>query len=129
MQNMELRPIGVLHCDLHRRAETPKSSSESTAQGVIEIYPQYLDGLDGVETGASIMVLFWFDRAARDVLRVHPRGDQARPRRGVFATRSPMRPNPIAVSRLKVLRRDGNRLTVQGLDAMDNTPVLDIKSY
>ncbi len=128
MRSIELEPIGILHCNLHNRKDTPKSSDESTAQGIIEINPQYLAALDGINAGSSILVLFWFDRAPRDVLRVHPRGDKDRPRRGVFATHSPMRPNPIAVSKLRVLRRAANCLTVQGLDAMNNTPVLDIKS-
>jgi L-fuculose-phosphate aldolase len=128
MSSIKLQQIGILHCNLHKQSETPKSTSESAEQGIIEIFPQYLAGLDGIKAGSSILVLFWFDKASRDVLCVHPRGDTSKPRRGVFATHSPMRPNPIAISKLKVLRLEGNFLTVQGLDAMDNTPVLDIKS-
>lgn len=127
MSDMELKPIGILHCGLHSRADTPKSTNESKEQGIIEIYPEYEAGLDGISRGDKIMVLFWFNQARRDTLRVHPRGETNRPMRGVFATHSPMRPNPIAVSELKVLKVTGHNLEVAGLDAMDQTPVLDIK--
>ncbi len=127
MSDINITPIGILHCALQRREDTPKSFDESSEQGIIEIYPKYTAGLDGIKKGSTILVLFWFNQAKRDVFRVHPRGDTSRPICGVFATRSPMRPNPIAVSRLKVLDINGNKIMVQGLDAMDQTPVLDIK--
>ena len=86
-----------------------------------------LPGLDGIEVGQTIVVLFWLDRASRDVLKVYPRGDRSRGLRGVFATRSPVRPNPIAISHLEVLGVHDNRIEVRGLDILDGTPVIDIK--
>lgn len=127
MDELKLRPIGVLHGDIRSRGEAPKNYSESDRRGTIEIFPEYRAGLDGIEAGQTIVVLFWLDRSERDTLKVYPRGDRSRGLRGVFATRSPMRPNPIAISELKVLAVDGNRLEVLGLDILDGTPVIDIK--
>ena len=127
MEELRLRPIGVLHGDIRKRGDAPKNYSESDRRGTIEIFPEYRDGLDGIEAGQTIVVLFWLDRSERDTLKVYPRGDRSRGLRGVFATRSPMRPNPIAISELQVLAVDGNRLEVLGLDILDGTPVIDIK--
>ena len=127
MNNMTITPIGILHCDLKIREETPKNYDESEHLGTIEIYPQFLDGLEGIRIGDTIVVLFWLDRADRTVLRVHPRGDRSIPMRGVFSTRSPVRPNPIAVSELVVQEINKNILTVRGLDILDATPLIDIK--
>jgi tRNA-Thr(GGU) m(6)t(6)A37 methyltransferase TsaA len=85
------------------------------------------DALDGIEAGDELLVLTWLDRADRDVLAVHPRGDTSRPRTGVFATRSPHRPNPIGLHRVEVLAVEGLRLRVRNLEAVDGTPVLDAK--
>ena len=127
MNNLTITPIGILHCDLKIREETPKNYDESEHVGTIEIYPQFLDGLEGIRIGDTIVVLFWLDRADRTVLRVHPRGDRSIPMRGVFSTRSPVRPNPIAVSELVVQEINKNILTVRGLDILDATPLIDIK--
>ena len=127
MTDLSLQPIGILHCDLMKREHTPKNYDESKHVGTIEIYPEFIVGLDGIRNGNTIVVLFWLDRADRSILRVHPRGDKSKPRRGVFSTRSPVRPNPIAVSELLVLDINGNILTVKGLDILDSTPVIDIK--
>ena len=127
MEQISLRPIGVLHGDITTLEDAPKNFSISDRVGTLEIFPEYLDGLDGIEAGQTIVVLFWLDRASRDVLKVYPRGDRSRGLSGVFATRSPVRPNPIAVSELEVLSVLGNRLEVRGLDILDATPVLDIK--
>lgn len=127
MDPITLTPIGTLHCNLHSLAATPKSYKESSETGTIEILPAYRAGLDGLKSGDTIIVLLWFQQAQRTILRVHPRGDTASPKRGVFATRSPMRPNPIALSEWTVLAVDDNRITVSGVDALDQTPVLDIK--
>ena len=124
---MTITPIGTLHCDLKTREETPKNYDESEHVGTIEIYPQFLDGLEGIRIGDTIVVLFWLDRADRTVLRVYPRGDRSEPMRGVFSTRSPVRPNPIAVSELVVQEINNNILTVRGLDILDATPLIDIK--
>ena len=127
MNNLTITPIGILHCDLKIRQETPKNYDESEHVGTIEIYPQFVDGLEGIRIGDTIVVLFWLDRADRTVLRVHPRGDRSIPMRGVFSTRSPVRPNPIAVSELVVQEINKNILTVRGVDILDATPLIDIK--
>ena len=128
MTALTIQPIGILHCDLKKREQTPKNYDESEHGGTIEIYPQFIAGLEGIHNGDTIVVLFWLDRADRNVLRVYPRGDTSRPKRGVFSTRSPVRPNPIAVSELLVEDIHDNILTVRGLDILDSTPVIDIKN-
>ena len=89
--------------------------------------PGVLDGLDGIRAGDELIVLTWLDRASRNVLRVHPRGDPSRPEQGVFSTRSPARPNPIGLHRVGVLAVEGARLRVSNLEALDGTPVVDLK--
>ena len=89
--------------------------------------PAVADALDGIDAGADVILLTWLDRAARDVLRVRPRSDPARPVQGVFNTRSPDRPNPIGMHRVTVLEIDGLRLRVSGLEAIDGTPIVDVK--
>jgi L-fuculose-phosphate aldolase len=128
MTALTIQPIGILHCDLKKREQTPKNYDESEHGGTIEIYPQFIAGLEGIHNGDTIVVLFWLDRADRNVLRVYPRGGTSRPKRGVFSTRSPVRPNPIAVSELLVEDIHDNILTVRGLDILDSTPVIDIKN-
>ncbi|BDD86008.1 tRNA (N6-threonylcarbamoyladenosine(37)-N6)-methyltransferase TrmO [Desulfofustis limnaeus] len=127
MDQPVITPIGILHGDIHSREDAPKFYSESDRRGILEIYPQYLEGLDGIMPGQTIVVLFWLHQAQRDVLKVYPRGDKSRGLRGVFATRSPMRPNPIAISELSVEAVDGNRVAVKGLDILDGSPIVDIK--
>ena len=120
-------PIGVVHCRLKSKAEAPKNYSESSETGRLAISPEYADGLKGLQAGQTILVLFWLHEAQRDLLQVYPRGDRSRGLQGVFTTRSPMRPNPIAVSELKVLAVRGLELEVSGIDVIDGTPILDIK--
>jgi L-fuculose-phosphate aldolase len=127
MTAITINPIGILHCDLQTRKETPKNYDESEHAGTIEVFPEFREGLEGIRVGDTIVVLFWLDRADRTVLRVHPRGDTSRPKRGVFSTRSPVRPNPVAVSELLVEDIDDTLLKVRGLDILDSTPVIDIK--
>ena len=96
----------------------------------IRVFPEFEDALDGVEDLEYLTVLYWMHRLRpqdRRRLRVHPRGDRSRPRKGVFALRSPMRPNPIGVTTARLIRRDGLDLHVEGLDALDGAPVIDIK--
>ena len=126
-ENFVFTPVGILHGTLKTREETPKNYDESDSEGVIEILPQFQRALLGVEPGQIIVVLFWLHRARRDILRVHPRGDRSRPMRGVFATRSPVRPNPVAISELLVTGIDGLKIGVRGVDVFDGTPVIDIK--
>jgi tRNA-Thr(GGU) m(6)t(6)A37 methyltransferase TsaA len=87
----------------------------------------FRDGLDGIRAGDELIVLTWLDRASREVLRVHPRGDRSRPEQGVFSTRSPARPNPIGLHRVEVLSVEAERLRVSNLEALDGTPVVDLK--
>lgn len=99
----------------------------------IEIEPRYQAALLGVDDLSSLWVLYWFDRndtpAQRGILQVHPRGNPENPLRGVFATRSPLRPNLIALSQVKVVAVRGNLVEIDGIDAWADTPVLDLKSY
>ncbi len=127
MKQPQLDIIGRLHGDITSRDDAPKNYSESDREGVIEIFPQYKEGLEGITAGQTIVVLFWLHQAGRDILKVHPRGDTSRKQRGVFATRSPTRPNPIAISELKVLAVKENYIEVSRLDILDGTPVIDIK--
>lgn len=125
---IDIAPVGILHSDLKQKANAPKNYTESTIRGRLEIDPKYLEGMDGIQPGQTIVVLFWLHAAKRDLLKVYPRGDKNRGLRGVFSTRSPARPNPIALSELKVLKVQGNMIEVSGVDVIDGTPVLDIKS-
>lgn len=122
-----LTPVGIMHCRLISPDETPKNFTESGETGTLEIFPRYEEALEGIEAGQTLVALFWLHQARRDVLKVYPRGDRSRGLHGVFSTRSPMRPNPIALSELRVLEVRGNMLSVFGVDVIDGTPLLDIK--
>ncbi len=127
MKHPQLTPIGILHGDILSREEAPKNFSISDRVGTLEIYPQFKDGLDGITVGQTIVVLFWLHKSDRSVLKVYPRGDVSRGLSGVFNTRSPVRPNPIAISELEVLEIEGTNLKVKGLDILDGSPIIDIK--
>ena len=127
MEGPHLRIIGILHGDISSLEDAPKNFDESERVGTLEIYPEYQEGLEGIVAGQTIVVLFWLHKSTRNNLQVYPRGNRSRGLRGVFATRSPVRPNPIAVSELKVQTIRGNRLEVSGLDILDGTPIIDIK--
>jgi len=128
MDSYALKPIGVVRSSLRRREDCPHQGWEGAPEAWVEVDPVLEEGLDGVTPGAEVIVLTWFHEAQRDVLKVHPRGNAARPLRGVFSTRSPDRPNPIGLHRVKVLEIDNRvRLRVAPLEAMDGTPVVDIK--
>lgn len=127
MEQPKLQIIGILHGDIHSREDAPKNFDESERVGTLEIYPEYQEGLEGIVAGQTIVVLFWLHKSTRNNLQVYPRGNRSRGLRGVFATRSPVRPNPIAVSELKVQAIRANRLEVSGLDILDGTPIIDIK--
>jgi tRNA-Thr(GGU) m(6)t(6)A37 methyltransferase TsaA len=109
------------------RSEAPKQGAEGAPEAWIEIDAAHAAGLEGVTAGDEVLVLTWLHLGRRDVLRVHPRGDPANPLTGVFATRSPDRPNPIGLHRVRVLERAPGRLRVWPLEAVDGTPVIDIK--
>jgi tRNA-Thr(GGU) m(6)t(6)A37 methyltransferase TsaA len=123
---IELRPIGVVR-SWENDATAASAHRESL---VVEVYPDYAEGLTGIERLSEVQVLYWMhklDENDRNTLITHPRGEKARPKEGVFALRSPMRPNPVGSSVVRLLGREGNKLFVTGLDAMVGSPVLDIK--
>lgn len=128
MKRMLLRPIGRVRSSLTRREEAPSQSSEGAPDAWLEILPGFLEGLEGIEVGQRLVLLTWLHLAERDMLSVHPRGDLNNPLRGVFATRSPDRPNPIGLHCVLVRQvAPGGRLLVGPLEALDGTPILDIK--
>ncbi len=126
MQDINLHPIGIVH-------SSPVGSDELLKHGVaasIEVFPEFLRGLEGVERSTHIMVIGWLHRADRDILQVHrPRYAEADVMRGVFACRTPVRPNPLGVTTVRLVRIEGNVLYVDGLDMADGTPVVDIKPH
>jgi tRNA-Thr(GGU) m(6)t(6)A37 methyltransferase TsaA len=122
-----LNPIGVVRSPLTRREDAPMQGREGAPDAWLEVSAAVADALAGIAAGDEIIVLTWLHLAERDVLRVHPRGDQSVPQRGVFATRSPDRPNPLGLHRVTVREVAGNRLKVGPIEAIDGTPVVDIK--
>ncbi len=122
-----LRPVGMIRSVLKARSEAPKQGSEEAPDAWLEVHPWAAEGLQGLAVGDEIIVVTWFHRARRDVLRVHPRSDRRNPLTGVFATRSPDRPNPLGLHPVTVRRIDGNRLRIGPIEAIDGTPVVDIK--
>ena len=127
MRGYDVRPIGRVQSSLKEPAQAPKQGDEGAPDARIEILPEFSAGLDGVTPGTDVLLLTWLHQADRDVLKVHPRDDLTRPLAGVFGTRSADRPNPIGVHRVRVLAIDGHTLTVRGLEAIDGTPVVDLK--
>jgi tRNA-Thr(GGU) m(6)t(6)A37 methyltransferase TsaA len=123
----ELAPIGTVESPLIDPAAAPKQGDEGAPDAWIHFEPAVVDALDGIRVGDEVIVLSWLYRARRDVLRVHPRGELARPEQGVFSTRSPHRPNPIGLHRVEVAAIDGGSVRVRNLEALDGTPILDVK--
>lgn len=124
---MILKKIGIIHSVYESKDNVPSQGKYSDEKSVIEIFPEYIAALDGVEFLKSIIVLYWGDRADRNVLKSTPPFSTLE--KGVFSTRSPNRPNPIAICVCKILSIEGNKITVMGLDALNNSPVLDIKVF
>jgi tRNA-Thr(GGU) m(6)t(6)A37 methyltransferase TsaA len=123
-----LRPIGTVRSILVSRANAPKQGDEGAPEAWLEIEPAFVEGLEGIEPGSEVIILTWFHLSHRDVLKVHPRGDLRRVAMGVFATRSPDRPNPIGLHQVTVLEVDAERgLRVHPLEAIDGTPIIDLK--
>jgi tRNA-Thr(GGU) m(6)t(6)A37 methyltransferase TsaA len=122
-----LTPIGVIRSPLTRREDAPMQGHEGAPDAWLEVYSTYVDGLDGVVAGDELVVITWLHQAQRDVLRVHPRDDESNPLTGVFKTRSSDRPNPLGLHRVTVRAVDGARLKVGPIEAIDGTPVVDVK--
>jgi L-fuculose-phosphate aldolase len=141
-----VRPIGVVRSALKDPADAPKQGALTGQEAEIVVDPEYIQALEGLErrvasagndvfgdtahrNGGKIIVICWMHRADRDRLKVHPRGQEDRPERGVFSTRSPHRPNPVSLHTVTLLSIEGNVLRVRGMDAIDGTPVVDIKPH
>jgi len=124
----DIRPIGVVESPLTDPRSAPKQGDEGSPDAWIAFEAGAVEGLRGLKPGQEVIVLTWLDRARRDVLTVHPRGDASRPPQGVFSTRSPGRPNPIGLHRVEILAIDGPRMRVRNLEALDRTPVVDLKA-
>ncbi len=124
---VRLRPVGVIRSDLRSRRDAPRQGAEGAPDAWLEVHPWAARGLEGLRVGDGIVVVTWLHRARRDVLRVHPRSDRRRALTGVFATRSPDRPNPLGLHPVVVRATEGNRLRVGPIEAIDGTPVVDIK--
>jgi len=122
-----IEPIGVIRSDLTGREAAPHQGFEGAPDAWLEIDSTVVKGLEGIAAGDEIILITWFHQAHRERLKVHPRRDRNRPLTGVFATRSPDRPNPIGLHRVTVLEITGNRLKVRPLEAIDGTPIVDIK--
>jgi len=125
--NFEIRPIGYVRSPYKQKKDAPRQGRLSDTISEIVIDEQYLPGLEDVEKKAHLIVLSWFDRADRAMLKATPPHEKNE--HGVFATRSPNRPNPVAFSVVDLIALDANVLRVRGLDALDGTPVVDIKPY
>ncbi|MCK6562882.1 tRNA (N6-threonylcarbamoyladenosine(37)-N6)-methyltransferase TrmO [candidate division KSB1 bacterium] len=122
-----IEPIGVIRSELTSRAAAPRQGDEGAPEAWLEIEERMAPGLAGLAAGDELIILTWLHRGQRDVLQVHPRGQRERPLMGVFATRSPDRPNPVGLHRVSVLEVAGRRLRVAPMEAIDGTPVVDIK--
>jgi tRNA-Thr(GGU) m(6)t(6)A37 methyltransferase TsaA len=127
VNRFEVTPIGRVESSLTDPASAPKQGHEGAPDAWLVLDPAVLEALDGLRPGARLIVLTWFHHARRDLLRVHPRDDPANPMQGVFNTRSADRPNPIGLHDVEVLAVEGERVHVRPLEAVDGTPVVDLK--
>jgi len=125
--DVQLRPVGKIRSTLKQRSNAPKQGAEGAPDAWLEIDPSLADALDGLEVGDEILVITWLHEADREVLKVHPRSDRRNRLTGVFATRSPDRPNPLGLHPVVVRAIEGNRLCIGPIEAIDQTPVVDIK--
>jgi tRNA-Thr(GGU) m(6)t(6)A37 methyltransferase TsaA len=124
---LELNPVGRVESRLTEKADAPKQGHEGAPDAWLVFERDVLAALEGIRPGDRLIVLTWLDRAQRDVLRVHPRDDTANPKQGVFNTRSPDRPNPIGLHEVEVIAIEGERVHVRPLEALDGTPIVDVK--
>jgi tRNA-Thr(GGU) m(6)t(6)A37 methyltransferase TsaA len=122
-----VHPIGWVESPLVDRTQAPKQGHEGAPEAWLVFEPAVHEGLRDLQVGTDVILLTWLDRADRGVLVVHPRGDRSRPETGVFSTRSPDRPNPVGLHRVTIIEIDGTRVRVRNLEALDGTPVVDVK--
>jgi tRNA-Thr(GGU) m(6)t(6)A37 methyltransferase TsaA len=125
--NYAFAPIGFIHSSLKTREDAPRQGYEGAPEAWLELKLEFEKSLEGIVKGDEIIVITWFHLSRRDVQKVHPRGDQKNPLTGVFATRSPDRPNPLGLHRVTVLEINKTRLRIGPIEALDGTPVVDIK--
>jgi tRNA-Thr(GGU) m(6)t(6)A37 methyltransferase TsaA len=123
----DVHPIGWVESPLTDPVAAPKQGDEGAPDAWLAFHPHVREAVRDLRVGEEVLLLTWLDRARRDVLVVHPRGDTSRPETGVFSTRSPDRPNPIGLHRVTIKAVDDLRLLVGGLEAVDATPILDVK--
>ena len=123
----DLRPVGIIRSTLKSLEKAPMQGTEGAPDAWLEVHGFAREALDGLQPGDQIIVLTWFHQADREVLKVHPRSDRNRPLTGVFATRSPDRPNPLGLHPVTSRRITGNRVRIGPIEAIDGTPVVDIK--
>jgi tRNA-Thr(GGU) m(6)t(6)A37 methyltransferase TsaA len=127
MTEITIKPVGRVESSLKERATAPKQGDEGAPAAWIAFDPALVDALHGIEPGDEVLVFTWLDRGDREVLRTRPRDDPANPIQGVFSTRSPDRPNPIGLHPVRVVAIEGTRMLVSELEALDGTPVIDLK--
>jgi tRNA-Thr(GGU) m(6)t(6)A37 methyltransferase TsaA len=125
--NFEVKAIGRVESSLTDLESAPRQADEGAPAAWLVFEPEVREGLRSLRSGDEVIVITWLDRARRDVLSVHPRGDIARAEEGVFSTRSPHRPNPIGLHRVEIIAIDGRRVRVRSLEALDGTPIIDLK--
>jgi tRNA-Thr(GGU) m(6)t(6)A37 methyltransferase TsaA len=123
----ELKAIGLVESALKNLESAPRQADEGAPEAWLVFETEVLQGLRTLRPGDEVVVVTWLDRARRDVLSVHPRGDASRPPEGVFSTRSPHRPNPIGLHTTTIDAIDGLRVRVRNLEALDGTPIIDLK--
>jgi tRNA-Thr(GGU) m(6)t(6)A37 methyltransferase TsaA len=127
MTRFEVTAIGRVESPLRDVESAPLQGDEGAPEAWLVFESEVLEGLADIRPGDEVLLFTWLDRARRDVLSVHPRGDTERPRTGVFSTRSPHRPNPIGLHRVEVAAIEGRRMRVRNLEALDGTPIVDVK--
>lgn len=127
MDSFEVTVIGRVASPLTEMGAAPKQADEGAPEAWLVFEPDVVEGLRSFRPGDEVIVLTWLDRARRDLLSAHPRGDRTRPEEGVFSTRSPHRPNPIGLHTVVITAIDGPRLRVDRLEALDGTPIIDVK--
>ena len=129
MNLFRVEPIGWVRSPWSQTGEAPHQGPEEGAESVIEVDPRWAEGLRGLEPGRDLWVICYLHQTKEPKVMVHPKGDRSRPLTGMFNTRSPHRPSPLSLTLVRLLAKEGTRLTVCGLDMIDGTPVVDIKPY